>query len=51
MNIFLGTVGDPEVPDLSNLSGKPLDEALAPLDALVTSLEQVRAAVRPVVVD
>lgn len=45
MNIFLGMVGGPEIPDLSDLSGKPIDEALAPLDALVTTLEQTRAAV------
>jgi len=45
MNIFLGMVGGPEIPDLSDLSGKPIDEALAPLDALVTTLEQARAAV------
>jgi len=45
MNIFVGMVGGPEIPDLSDLSGKPIDEALAPLDALVTTLEQARAAV------
>jgi hypothetical protein len=48
MNVFLGMIGGPEIPDLSDLSelsGKPLDEALAPLDALVTTLEQARAAV------
>ena len=45
MNVFLGMVGGPEIPDLSDLSGKPIDEALAPLDALVTTLEQARAAV------
>ncbi|MDY0004848.1 MAG: hypothetical protein RBU30_26355, partial [Polyangia bacterium] len=45
MNVFLGMVGGPEIPDLSDLSGKPLGEALAPLDALVTTLEQARAVV------
>ena len=28
LNIFLGMVGAPEVPDLSNLAGRPLDEVV-----------------------
>jgi hypothetical protein len=45
LNVFLGMVGAPEVPDLSSLSGRPLDEAIAPLDAIVEALQAVRRAV------
>jgi hypothetical protein len=30
LNIFLGIVGGPEVPDLSNLAGRPLDDVIPP---------------------
>ncbi|HLV65384.1 MAG TPA: hypothetical protein VKY73_06210 [Polyangiaceae bacterium] len=45
LNIFLGMVGAPEVPDLSNLAGRPLDEVLPPIDAIVKALQDVRGAV------
>jgi hypothetical protein len=45
LNIFLGMVGAPEVPDLSSLGGKPLDQALEPLDELVRVLEAARSLV------
>ena len=45
MNIFLGMIGGPEIPDLSELSGKPLEQVLEPLDAIVGVLENARAAV------
>jgi len=45
LNIFLGLVGAPEVPDLSNLAGRPLDDVLAPIDASIKVLENVRSAV------
>jgi hypothetical protein len=45
LNAFLGMVGAPEVPDLSSLSGRPLDEVIAPLDAIVEALQAVRRAV------
>ncbi|QRK08570.1 hypothetical protein F0U61_41070 [Archangium violaceum] len=45
LNIFLGMVGAPEVPDLTSLSGRPLNEAIAPLDAIVEALQAVRRAV------
>lgn len=45
LNVFLGMVGGPEVPDLSSLGGKPLDQALAPLDELVSVLQAARAMV------
>lgn len=44
-NLFLGMIGGPEVPDLSSIGGKPLDEVIEPLDALVTTLETVRSAI------
>ena len=45
LNIFLGMVGGPEVPDLSNLAGRPLDEVVPPIDAIVKTLRDVRNAV------
>jgi hypothetical protein len=45
MNIFLGMIGGPEIPDLAELSGKPLDQVLDPLDAIVGVLEDARAVV------
>ncbi len=45
LNAFLGMVGGPQVPDLSDLSGMPLDEIVPPLDALIKTLQDVRAAV------
>lgn len=45
LNVFLGMVGAPEVPDLSSLAGQPLDQALEPLDGLVRVLEAARAMV------
>ncbi len=45
LNLFLGMVGGPQVPDLSTLAGRPLDEALPPLDAIVDALKAVRSAV------
>ncbi len=34
-------VGAPEVPDLSNLAGRPLDEVVPPIDAIVKALQDV----------
>ncbi len=45
LNIFLGMVGAPEVPDLSNLAGRPLDDVIPPIDAIIKSLQTVRSAV------
>jgi hypothetical protein len=42
LNLFLGMIGAPEIPDLSNLADVPLDEAIEPLDAIVESLQAVR---------
>ncbi len=45
VNLFLGMVGAPEIPDLSNLSGQPLDTVIEPLDAVIKALKTVRDAV------
>jgi hypothetical protein len=45
INLFMGMVGGPEIPDLSNLAGRPLDDVIAPIDAIVESLEAARDAV------
>jgi hypothetical protein len=33
------------VPDLSNLAGRPLDEVVPPIDAIVKALQDVRSAI------
>jgi hypothetical protein len=45
INLFLGMVGLPEIPDLSDLAGRPLDEVVEPLNALVTQLKAARDAI------
>jgi hypothetical protein len=45
LNLFLGMIGAPEVPDLSSLAGTPLDEAIPPIDAIIEALQGVRSAV------
>jgi hypothetical protein len=45
LNLFLGMVGAPEVPNLSSLTGRPLDEVIQPLDAIVKTLQNVRSAI------
>ena len=45
INLFLGMIGGPQIPDLSSLSGKPLDEVIEPLDALIDALKVARKAV------
>ncbi len=45
INLFLGMIGGPEIPDLSNLAGRPLDEVIEPLDAIVNALKNARKAV------
>jgi hypothetical protein len=41
----MGMVGGPEIPDLSNLAGRPLDDVVPPLNAIVDALKTARAAV------
>jgi hypothetical protein len=45
INLFMGMVGGPEIPDLSNLAGRPLDDVVAPIDAIVEALKTARDAV------
>lgn len=45
INIFLGIIGLPEIPDFSNLAGRPLDDVVPALDGIVTQLKNARAAV------
>ena len=45
LDIFLGMVGGPKVPDMSALSGKSLEDVVAPLDEVVKALEALRQAV------
>ena len=45
IGMFMGMIGGPEVPDLSNLAGRPLDQVIPPLDALIEALQTARAAV------
>jgi hypothetical protein len=45
LNLLAGMVGAPAVPDLSSISGQPLETVLEPLDALVEVLRGIRAAV------
>lgn len=44
INLFLGMLGGLQLPDLSQLSGQPLDGAVAALDALLATLNTVRSA-------
>ena len=45
INLFMSMVGGPEIPDLSNLAGRPLDDVVAPIDAIVEALKTAREAV------
>ena len=45
INLFMGMVGGPTVPELTSLSGQPLAEIIAPLDSIVHVLQTVRQAV------
>lgn len=45
LNLFLGMIGAPEVPDFSELSGKPIDEVLPALEAIEKTLRSVRSGI------
>ena len=45
LNLFLGLVGLSPVPDLSNLAGRPLDQVIEPIDALIKTLETAKQAI------
>jgi len=45
INLFMSMVGGPEIPDLSDLAGRPLDDVVEPLDTVVDALKTARDAV------
>ncbi len=45
IQIFSDLLGGPKIPNLSTLVGKPIDQALKPLDAIVTTLKTVHDAI------
>ncbi len=45
INLFMGMIGGPEIPDLSDLAGRPLDDVIPPIDAIVETLKNARDAV------
>ncbi len=45
MNLFFGMLGLPEVPNLSELAGKPLDLVIDPLDALIEVFQNAGDAI------
>jgi hypothetical protein len=44
-NLFLGMIGAEGIPDLSNLAGRPLDDVIPPIDAIISRLEDVRESI------
>jgi len=45
IDLFMSIVGGPRVPDLTNLQGKPLEQAIEPIDDLIRVLRAARDAV------
>ncbi len=45
LNLFIGMIGGPRLPDLSDLGGRPLDDAVQPLDALLDILKDARSMI------
>jgi len=44
-NAFSGMIGGPEIPDLSDVAGTPLDQAIEPIDKIVDVLQAARKAI------
>ena len=44
-NLFLGMIGAEGIPDLSNLAGRPLDDVIPPIDAIITKLQAAHDAI------
>lgn len=42
INLLMGLIGGPEIPDFGDMAGKPLDEVIEMIDALVNVLEGIR---------
>jgi hypothetical protein len=45
VNLFLGLLGLPEVPDFRDLAGRPLDAVIGPLDALIDVFQAAEEAI------
>jgi hypothetical protein len=45
VNLFLGMVGGPEIPDFMDLAGRPLDQVIEPIDAVLKTLRAARKAI------
>ena len=45
LNLFLKMIGKDGVPDLTNLSGRPLDDAIPPIDSVINELVRVRGLI------
>ena len=45
INLFMDLIGGPKIPDFSALEDSPLEQAIAPIDAMVTTLQAVRSQV------
>ena len=45
INLFMGMIGGPEIPDLSDLAGRPLDDVVEPINDIVDTLKSARDAV------
>ena len=44
-NLFLGMIGAEGIPDLSNLAGRPLDDVIPPIDAIIMKLQAAHDAI------
>ncbi len=45
INVFMSIVGGPEIPDLSDLAGRPGDQLIEPLDGIVETSKTARDAI------
>ncbi|MGE3675132.1 MAG: hypothetical protein AB7K71_36020, partial [Polyangiaceae bacterium] len=45
INLFMDLIGGPKVPDLSDLAGMPLDDAVPAIDALIEQMKAIREQV------
>lgn len=42
INLFMGLIGGPEIPDFGDMAGKPMDEVIEVIDALINVLAGIR---------
>ncbi len=45
INLFMDLIGGPQIPDFSALASQPLEQAIEPLDSMVTMLQTIRSQV------